>query len=119
MKRNPFAPRIVALLIILFAATPMLWLVRLSVTPEEEMHAWPPRVLPEEATAAHYLDIARDGRFWLQLANTFIVCAASTFVALALGGLGAYGLARRSFRGRDLILTSCLLKKTDSQKFVP
>ncbi len=109
MKNGKTLPRIVAAIIVIFALMPMLWLLRLSVTPEVQMHAWPPTLAPESLTAGHYLDILSDGRFWVQLGNTLVVCVASTFIALALGSMGAYGLARHRFRGRDLILTSCLL----------
>ncbi len=109
MKKRDAAAWIVVLGIVLFALTPMLWLLRVSLTPEADMHVAPIAILPPSMTLGHYADILGDGRFWLQLVNTLGVCVASTLVSLALGAMGAYGLARHRFRGRDLILTACLL----------
>ncbi len=109
MRKQEYLTWAFAVGIIVFAVAPMLWLLRLSVTPEAQIHDWPPRLMPEQITIGHYLDIIGDPRFWWQLANTLMICFAATCLALTLGALGAYGLARRKFRGRDLILTSCLL----------
>ena len=92
----------------LFALTPLLWLARLSITPEADIHHWPPTLLPAMPTLGHYADILSATPFWLQLVNSLVVCVASTALALTLGALGAYGLARHRFRWRDVILTGCL-----------
>ncbi len=91
-----------------FMLTPLLWLLRLSVTPETQIHTWPPTLLPAAPTLAHYGEILSGGPFWQQLANSLAVCLVSTALALTLGAMGAYGLARFRFRARDVILTACL-----------
>lgn len=95
-------------LVLVYALLPLLWLVRISVTPEGELHLWSPTLLPAAATFGHFADILSDGLFWRQLANTVFVCTLSTLVALALGAWGAYGLARHRFRWRDAVLTGLL-----------
>lgn len=91
-----------------YAVGPLLWLVRLSLTPENEIHQWPPTLLPSVATFAYYLEILGGADFWRQVGNSLVVCVASTVLALTLGALGAYGLTRHRFRWRNAILTGCL-----------
>ncbi len=107
MKRA--AAALLVALIAAYAVLPLLWLLRLSLTPEIEIHQWPPRLMPATLTAQHYGDVLRDSAFWRQLANSAFVCALSTVVALMCGAWGAYGLARHRFRGRDALLTGLLL----------
>lgn len=92
-----------------FTAAPLLWLVRLSLTPEKEIYSSAHRLLPFAPTLAHYLDILDDGAFWRQLVNSLTVCIASTAAALFLGAWGAFGLARYRFRKRDALLTALLV----------
>lgn len=87
-----------------YALLPLLWLARLSVTPEIEMHRWPPTLWPAHITFAYYGEILGQAIFWRQLANSLLVCLPATLVALALGALGAYGLTRHRFRYRDAVL---------------
>jgi ABC-type glycerol-3-phosphate transport system permease component len=101
--------RLLLIVMFAYAVLPVAWLVRLSVTPEIEIHRWPPTVLPSQLTAAHYGEILGAPSFWIQLTNSLVVCLVATLVALTLGALGAYGLARYRFRWRDALLTACLV----------
>ncbi len=108
MKARQAIPWIVVGLVVVYAILPLLWLLRLSVTPEPMIHQWPPALLPASATLAHYTDILTDFSFWQQLLNSLFVCIAATTVALLLGTFGAYGLARYRFRFRYAILMAAL-----------
>jgi len=109
VTRTKFFSWVVAALVVVFAILPVFWLVRVSLTPEIQMHKWPPKVLPEKITVGHYVEILGDGRFWLQLFNSLVICLVATAVALTLGAFGAYGLVRHRFRFRDGVLVGCLL----------
>jgi multiple sugar transport system permease protein len=109
MSRSSAATVVLTVLVVAYAALPLLWLVKTSLTPEMDLHQWPPRFAPAAVTAGHYADILGGARFWRQLGNSVFVCALATLASLAFGAWGAYGLARRRFRGRDVFLTSLLL----------
>jgi ABC-type glycerol-3-phosphate transport system permease component len=94
--------------VIAFAAAPLVWLARLSVTPDGETYAAARGFWPDSPTFDHYREVAGDPRFWRQLGNSMAVCLASTAVALLFGAWGAYGLARYRFRRRDALLTGLL-----------
>lgn len=108
MKRTRLITCVIVLFVILYAAIPLLWLLRISITPETQIHKWPPALLPSSMTVGHFVDVLDEGRFWLQLANSIFICSVSTLVALTLGAAGAYGFTRYRFRFRDAILLACL-----------
>lgn len=108
MKRGALLRWALLAIVSLYALLPLLWLLRLSATPEMEVHQWPPRLLPSTLTADHYLRVLTGSSFWRQMANSLIVCLLSTALSLGLGALGAYGLTRYRFRRRDAILLGCL-----------
>ena len=99
----------VFILVIAFTALPLLWLLRLSLTPETEIYSSARNLWPHAPTFGHYLDILGDARFWRQLGNSLAVCLASTALALVFGTWGAYGLARYRFRRRDVLLTALIV----------
>jgi ABC-type glycerol-3-phosphate transport system permease component len=94
MKHRNLTGPMVAALVVVYAILPVLWLLRVAVTPEAEIHRWPPTFVPTAFTFGHFGDVLTDGRFWQQAGNTLAICIASTTLALSLAALGAYGLAR-------------------------
>jgi trehalose/maltose transport system permease protein len=108
MRRGRLGRAVVLLLVAGFALGPLAWLVRLSVTPEAEIHRYPPTLLPTSPTLSHYVEIMSDGRFWRQAGNSLVVCLVSTSLALGLGAMGAYVLARYRFGAKEIVLTGCL-----------
>ncbi len=108
MNARRLAAWLTAALAAAYALLPLLWLARLAVTPENEIHRWPPTLLPATFTLGHFADILGDMLFWRQMGNSLFVCLLATALALALGALGAYGLARHRFRWRDGLLIGFL-----------
>lgn len=108
MKSSRWTPVLISLAVVAFATLPLLWLLRLSLTPEIEIHRWPPLLLPSVYTSGHYSEVLQDGRFWIQLFNALAICTLATVAALSLGAFGAFGLARYRFRSRDALLIGCL-----------
>ena len=103
------ASTLLVVVLVAYVLLPLLWLLRLSLTPEIDIHQWPPRLLPATLTGGHYADVLADGRFWRQIGNSLLVCTLATLVSLACGAWGAYGLARHRFRARDALLAGLLL----------
>ena len=108
MKPHRFWMFLPLILLAGYALLPLFWLVRLSLTPEIEMHRWPPVFWPAQTSFAYYAEILGGSIFWRQLGNSLLVCLPATAIALALGALGAYGLTRHRFRYRDAVLLGCL-----------
>jgi len=93
----------VNLLIGAFALFPILWGFSSSLKPTDRIIEYPPRLLPENPTLAHYLRIFQDDAAFYIL-NSVIVSAATVALTLGLAALGGYALARYDFRGRTLAM---------------
>jgi len=81
---------------------PVAFLMLMSVKKQVEVFRVPPTWI-FRPTFAEYREVFQLYPFGLFLQNSLIVASVSTVVAVVLGALAAYGLARFSFRGsRDL-----------------
>ena len=94
---------IVDVLIAAFALGPILWGLSTSLKPPQAILAYPPEFLPAQPTLEHYALLFRTGIHRYVL-NSVIVSALSVVLALGLGSLAAYALARLSFRGRATLM---------------
>jgi multiple sugar transport system permease protein len=81
-----------ALVLTLF---PVYWLATLSLKREVDQFAVPPIWIRFTPTLAHYKDIFLERSFATYLINSTIAASVSTAIALAIGTLAAYSLARR------------------------
>jgi raffinose/stachyose/melibiose transport system permease protein len=57
--------------------------------------------LPSPWVPENYASAATTGTFWGQAANSLIVATVTTVLAVGLGAMAAFALARMQFRGRD------------------
>ena len=96
----PIAAVLVALLVM-----PLLWAGLASLMPEQDLFAGR---ISGRLGFSHYraLFTARD--FWTPIRNSLIVAAATTVIAVSLGSVAAYAIARLRFRGRRLLLVIVL-----------
>jgi len=93
--------------IAVFALFPILWGLSSSLKPTDRIVAFPPRLLPEEPTLEHYIRVFQDDAgFYIM--NSVIVSAATVLLALLLGALGGYALARHDFRGRSAVMMAII-----------
>ena len=88
-----FVWSITALGAIVFAVTPLVWMVLTSVKSNREI-TQDASLLPEALTLANYVSLFAGRQFGAYLANSIIVTTLSVTVALALGTMAAYVLAR-------------------------
>lgn len=84
---------------------PILVVVLAAFSPEAEVNAWPPTMVPSEFTLANFADLAERIPVFLQSWNSLLFSAAVTGCALILNALAAYALARIDFRGKTVIFT--------------
>ena len=87
---------------VLLAMVPLVWMVTTSIKPEGYAQTIPPtwRFTP---TLQHYVDVWQGKSvtpFAPLLLHSVIVAVGSTALALVLGLLAAYALARVNFRGK-------------------
>jgi trehalose/maltose transport system permease protein len=94
--------------IVVFALLPIVWVLKMSLIPRRELFATPPTLLPEDITFRHYETIFGDTSFRRGLLNSLIIAGSTTVIALVLGSLAAYPLARLRFRFRTFLMTGIL-----------
>jgi multiple sugar transport system permease protein len=90
---------IAAVAAVLFALTPLVWMVLTSVKSNREI-TQDATLLPTAVTLANYASLFSGRAFGSYLTNSVIVTAASVAIALALGTMAAYALARFRLWGR-------------------
>jgi ABC-type glycerol-3-phosphate transport system permease component len=106
VKRLGFFLFVVA--IVVFVLLPILWVLKTSLITRGELFATPPTIVPEQITLSHYGAIFGDTSFRRGLLNSLIIAGSATVIALVLGSLAAYPLARLRFRFRSFLMTGIL-----------
>jgi multiple sugar transport system permease protein len=87
---------------------PLVWMVLASLAPAGEAAAVPPRFVPRSFTLEHYatlftrLDLAR------HLANSALLAATVTAIALVVNSMAGYAFAKLRFAGRDRLFRALL-----------
>ena len=101
-KRIRLALRLAAALaLIVFFLFPLYWLFMMSFKTADEIFAYPPRWWPGQISFDTYAVLFKDGdaaTVW----NSFVVAGASTVLAMLLGTMCAYSLARFRTGGEHL-----------------
>jgi len=87
----------------LFCLGPVLWQGVTSIKPDEDLVRLPP-IVPERMTAAHYERVLFHSSLVRSLVNSAVVAASATTVAIVVGGLCAFTLARLPIAGKPVIL---------------
>jgi multiple sugar transport system permease protein len=88
---------------------PLYWMAVTSLKPPQEVFQVPPSWVPRTWTLRNYDDLLTLTDFAQLFFNSVKVGLLSTAIALGVGTLGAYALARFSFRGKELFGGSVLL----------
>jgi multiple sugar transport system permease protein len=88
---------------------PLYWMAVTSLKPPPEVFQVPPSWVPRTWTLRNYDDLLTLTDFAQLFFNSVKVGLLSTAIALGVGTLGAYALARFSFRGKELFGASVLL----------
>jgi multiple sugar transport system permease protein len=90
-----------ALLVTLLFLFPIYWLFMISLKTAEEIYAYPPVWWPASLQFSNYAVLFKDGdaaTVW----NSFVIAGVSTFIAMLIGTLCAYSLARFKTGGDNL-----------------
>ncbi|OGA40580.1 MAG: sugar ABC transporter permease [Betaproteobacteria bacterium RIFCSPLOWO2_12_FULL_68_19] len=91
-----------------WSLAPFAWQVLTSVKPQAELESLPP-LLPSTITLVHYEAVFAGHPFAHLLLNSFAVAACATALALALGSLAGFALAKLRPPGRAATLAAVVV----------
>jgi ABC-type glycerol-3-phosphate transport system permease component len=101
---------VIAVVVALF---PVFWTVSTSIKTRVDSFANPPRFFRFEPTGKNYRILFGKEQFWQIARNTVVITVTSTILAVAIGSLTAYALARHPrFGGRRPLEAAMVLVRT-------
>jgi multiple sugar transport system permease protein len=95
------------LLVIAFALVPVLWIISLSFKTSATLTDG--RLVPREWTLENYRAAFDAGQFSRALVNSIGIAIISTVIAIVVGMMAAYAIARLDFPGKRLLIGVSLL----------
>jgi len=98
---------LVDILVLVFALVPVLWVVSLSFKTKDTLTDG--AFIPQSWTWQNYADIFKTSEFLLALVNSIGIAIISTLIAVVLGTMAAYAIARLDFPGKQLLVGLSLL----------
>ena len=100
---GPATRGVLLALVVLFCLGPVLWQVITSTKPDADLLRLPP-ILPEHPTSIHYRLVLGHSQLDRNLLNSAIVAASATALAVGLGALCAFAVARLPIQGKPAVL---------------
>jgi multiple sugar transport system permease protein len=97
----------VNILVLLYAFIPVIWIISLSLKDDATLNDG--NFLPVAATGDSYATIFSSPDFLRALLNSIGICTIATFVAIVVGTMAAYAIARLDFPGKKTIVAMSLL----------
>ena len=94
-------------LVVVYALLPVLWILSLSLKPTSTVRDG--RLIPSTVTFDNYRGIFRGDFFTSALINSIGIGLTSTVIAVVLGAMAAYAIARLNFPGKRLLVGTTLL----------
>jgi multiple sugar transport system permease protein len=98
---------VVDTLVVLYALLPVLWILSLSLKPTSMVKDG--RLIPVSVTLENYRGIFRGEFFSSALINSVGIGLTTTVIAVVLGAMAAYAIARLDFPGKRLLIGATLL----------
>lgn len=100
---------LVAAVLIVFSAFPILWMLSASLNPTGSLATQ--TLIPENASLANYETLLTSGEFpfWTWFGNSLKVSITTSILSLAITTIAAYAFSRFRFRGRQTMLRLILL----------
>ncbi len=100
-------PQLIAYLLLAFSLlltlAPLLWMVSASLMTAGEANAYPPRLLPQDATLDNYRLLFSRLNLGRYFVNSIVIAVIITAVSLLLNSMAGYAFAKLHFAGRDRI----------------
>ncbi|KKW65240.1 sugar ABC transporter permease [Mycolicibacterium elephantis] len=98
---------VVNLLVIVYALLPVLWILSLSLKPTSTVKDG--KLIPDGITFDNYKGIFQGNVFSSALVNSIGIGLITTLIAVTIGGMAAYAVARLDFPGKRLLIGVALL----------
>jgi len=93
----------------LWGAFPFLWMLSTSVKQSSEVFASPPTLVPRHLTLGNFARLLTETNFATYFGNSLTVSFATVVLTLGVSAVGAYGLTRFRFPGRETVAGLILL----------
>src|SRR6202048_2433639 len=94
-------------LVVLYALLPVLWILSLSLKPTSTVKDG--KLIPSSMTFDNYRGIFRGELFGPALRNSIGIALIATVIAVVIGAMAAYAVARLNFPGKRLLVGVALL----------
>lgn len=97
---------VVLVLLLAFAAFPVLWMGVSSVRPATELFLSPPSLLPSALTLDWYREVFAGSNVTRWFLNSFVVAVVTTLITTVVATLAGYALSRYNYPGRRLFMVA-------------
>jgi len=87
---------------------PLLWMLSVSFMPRGAATAYPPPLLPVEATLANYHELFTRHAAGRYMLNSALIAACATAISLTFNTMAGYAFAKLRFAGRERIFQTLL-----------
>src|SRR6201992_900224 len=94
-------------MVLVYALMPVLWILSLSLKPTSTVKDG--KLIPTSVTLDNYRGVFRGEFFTSALVNSVGVGVITTAIAVVLGAMAAYAIARLNFPGKRLLIGATLL----------
>ena len=98
---------VINVLVVVYALFPVLWILSLSLKPTSTVKDG--KLIPAQVTFDNYKGIFTGNVFSSALVNSIGIGLITTVIAVVIGGMAAYAVARLDFTGKKALIGSALL----------
>jgi multiple sugar transport system permease protein len=98
---------VVNIIVLLYALIPVLWILSLSLKPSSSVKDG--KLIPAQVTFENYKAIFQGNIFSSALINSIGIGLITTVIAVVIGGMAAYAIARLAFPGKKALVGVALL----------
>ncbi|MCW2685373.1 MAG: sugar transporter permease [Mycobacterium sp.] len=98
---------VIDILVVIYALFPVLWILSLSLKPTSMVKDG--KLIPSSVTFENYKGIFSGDVFTSALVNSIGIGLITTVIAVVIGGMAAYAVARLAFPGKKLLVGVALL----------
>ena len=99
----------ILMIALLWTIFPIYWMIKSSLTLNEEMYVARPPLFSNVITFDHYIDLIYNTSFMHNVWNSFVIAAITTIICLAIGILGSYAMTRLKYPGRSFFRNSIII----------
>ena len=99
----------ILMIALLWTIFPIYWMIKSSLTVNEEMYVARPPLFSNVITFDHYIDLIYNTSFMHNVWNSFVIAAITAIICLAIGILGSYAMTRLKYPGRSFFRNSIII----------